>query len=419
MTGTLMLKALIDAADRGVHVRLLLDDIGITGMDRNLAALNEHDCIEIRLFNPFHIRKPKWLSYLYDFKRINRRMHNKSFIADKQAAIVGGRNIGDEYFGAGTGILFADLDVFLAGPVIEQISDDFVKYWDSSSSVRIEEIMPKALPYASTQLREKIHNTQQNSSASTYVKAIKDSDFINQLKDGSFNLEWADIRLISDDPSKALGESKPGDYLTAQMEKSIGKPEKEVILVSSYFVPTEAGVNLFSQMVRRGVDVQILTNSLDANDVKVVHAGYQKRRKALLKAGVKLYELRRQGTDTTFNELAGPFGSSGSSLHAKTFSVDGERVFVGSFNFDPRSANLNTEMGVVIESRNLAEEIRDVFKKRVTDNAYEVQQNNQGDLYWIEYQNSDKIIHHKEPETGLLQRKFIHLLSKLPIEWML
>jgi cardiolipin synthase C len=419
MTGILMLKALSDAADRGVHVRLLLDDNGIAGMDWNLAALNVHKNIEIRVFNPFKIRTPRWLGYLFDFKRINRRMHNKSFTADDQVTIVGGRNIGNEYFGAGTGTLFADLDVLLIGPVVKQISNDFEKYWASTSAVAIEEILPESGEDDFNRLREKMIEAEQSTDAFNYIKAIRDTDFVTQLTEGNLNLEWADIRLISDDPAKALGKSNPGDYLTAQIEKSIGKPKAEVILVSSYFVPTEAGEQLFTELAKRGIEVHILTNSLAATDVKVVHAGYIKRRKSLVKAGIKLYELRRQGTDTEFNELAGPFGSSGSSLHAKTFSVDRKRVFVGSFNFDPRSANLNTEMGVVIESPNLAGEIRDVFDKSVTDNAYEVKLDSKGKLIWIDYQNGNQTIHYKEPETGLLQRKLIYFLSKLPIEWML
>ncbi len=419
LTGTLLFKALLDAADRGVRVRLLLDDNGISGMDKDLAALNLHANIEVRLFNPFSLRTPKWMGFLTNFSLLNRRMHNKSFIADNQAAIVGGRNIGDEYFGAGSGHLFTDLDVLLIGPVVQKISDDFDKYWNSPPSIPVDQIVRKPGKRGYEILIEKTSGIEKDPASSGYVDAIRKSSFVQDLFSGELRMEWAVARLVSDDPAKVLGKSRTDQMLTHQVRRIIGWPKQEVVLVSPYFVPTVAGVEVFKAMAESGVDVRILTNSLDATDVKIVHAGYEKRRVALLKAGIKLYEMKRVVTDSEFQKLAGPLGTSGSSLHAKTFSADRQRIFVGSFNFDPRSVNLNTEMGVVIESTALANDISDIFRSRVPANAYEVRLSKKGKLIWIEKNEGRKIIHNKEPETSFLKLIFIRFLSRLPIEWLL
>lgn len=419
LTGTLMLKKIMDAADRGVRVRLLLDDNGITGMDRDLAALNMNANIEVRIFNPFWPRKPKSLGLITDFRRLNRRMHNKAFIADNRAAIVGGRNIGDEYFGAGSGLMYADLDVLLIGAVVKDISEDFDRYWNSSPSLPIHHIIKKPRGKWHQQLHDKTTAIEKNPDASGYIDSIRDSNFIQDLFNENIRMEWANVHLVSDDPGKVLDKSKSDDLLTHQIQRIIGWPEHQLDLVSPYFVPTKAGVGLFTQMSENGIAVRILTNSLGATDVKVVHAGYEKRRRALLKAGVRLFELKRIIQDSNFQKIAGPFGSSGSSLHAKTFSVDRKKVFVGSINFDPRSFNLNTEMGILIESEVLADEIQQIFEDRVPNYAYEVQIDPNEKLTWHDRSGKETVVHRKEPETGLLMRIYIRILQKLPIEWLL
>lgn len=419
MTGTLLLEELYAAAERGVRVRLLLDDNGTSGLDKELAALALHPLIEIRLFNPFVVRSPKWLGYLTDFSRANRRMHNKSFTADNQASIIGGRNVGDEYFGATEGILFADLDVLSVGPVVRDVSEDFDRYWASESAYPIESIVPPVSEEAPDQLSTTASLIERDSAASAYVDAISESEFIRKLLEGELELEWADVRMVSDDPAKGLGSEEKEGLLRHQLGEILGRPENRVELVSPYFVPTEAGVEAFSALAERGVEVSILTNSLEATDVAAVHAGYAKRRKALLEAGIRLFEMRRLTPDRDRNPSAGPFGSSASSLHAKTFAVDGERMFVGSFNFDPRSFNLNTELGFVIESPTLAHNVHRVFDTAIPLNAYEVRLDEDGDLYWLERVGDGEIRHETEPGTGLLQRAWIFLLSTLPIEWLL
>lgn len=419
ITGTLLLEALHAAADRGVRVRLLIDDNGTSGLDSELAALNTHPNIEVRLFNPFVVRRPKWLGYLTDFSRANRRMHNKSFTADNQASIVGGRNIGDEYFGATEGVLFADLDVLSIGSVVNKVSSDFDRYWASKSSYPVERILPSVDRDRLEHLAATASSVERSPRASAYVTAIRRSDYVRDLQEDNLALEWADVRMVSDDPAKGLGASEAKGLLTYQLEKVIGKPVQDVALVSPYFVPTAAGTKAFSEMAERGVKVRILTNSLAATDVAAVHAGYAKRRQDLLQAGVILYEMRNLPSEAERNKNAGPFGSSGSSLHAKTFSVDGKRVFIGSFNFDPRSANLNTELGFVIDSPTLAQQVGSAFEDKIPVNAYEVRLDDNGQLYWVEQRDGRQVRYDTEPHTSLWKRASVAFLSILPIEWLL
>jgi putative cardiolipin synthase len=218
----------------------------------------------------------------------------------------------------------------------------------------------------------------------------------------------------------SLGTAEPEGLLIHQLAEILGTPERNVELVSPYFVPAADGVDAFARMAKRGVKVRVLTNSLSSTDVAVVHAGYAKRRKDLLQAGIILYEMRLLSpNDNRRNESAGPFGSSGSSLHAKTFAVDQARVFVGSFNFDPRSANLNTELGFVIESAEMARAIQQAFNKAVPENSYQVQLSEGGELYWIEQRDGQHVRHNSEPETGFWGRLSTAFLAILPIEWML
>ncbi|HUH58591.1 MAG TPA: phospholipase D family protein [Candidimonas sp.] len=418
MTGTMLLEALHQAADRGVRVRLLLDDNNTSGLDATLAALSMHPNIEVRLFNPFAVRSPRWVGYLTDFSRLNRRMHNKSFTADNQATIVGGRNIGDEYFGSTDGVLFADLDVLVVGPVVNDVSTDFDLYWASESAYPVELLLPQTSSEELQALADSSSNIEHDPQAKAYVQAIKRSALIQELRAGKLKLHWSRTRMVSDDPAKALGRIPDDKLIMHGIEEIVGDPKSEVLLVSPYFVPGEQGAKAFAAMRGRGVDIRVLTNSLDATDVSAVHAGYAKRRKPLLRAGVKLYELRRLSPDVGRHVSAGPFGSSGSSLHAKTFSVDRSHVFVGSFNFDPRSARLNTELGFIIDSPMLASEIGDAFRTSIPANSYEVRLDGD-DLIWLENHDGKTLRHKTEPGTSIWKRAWVAFLSLLPIDWLL
>lgn len=421
ITGQLLLEALHDAADRGVRVRMLLDDHG-TAMDRELAALHSHPQVEVRLFNPFVLRWPKYAGFLTDFGRLNRRMHNKSFTADNQVTIIGGRNIGDEYFDATEGLIFADLDVLAVGPVVDEVSRDFDRYWASASAYPADLILPAPAADALQQLHAAGESVEQAQAAARYMRAVRDSGFLDALLSGELELEWAVTTMVSDDPAKGLAKAPRKGHLMPQLRAIIGEPQRAVDLVSPYFVPTAAGVDAFAELVRQGIRVRVLTNSLEATDVAVVHAGYAKRRKALLQAGVALFELKDPPGEVERDERGrriGPFGSSGSSLHAKTFAIDGERVFIGSFNFDPRSMNLNTELGFVIESARLAREVSHAFETTIPANAYEVRLSDNGRLYWLERTSEGLRRHDFEPGTDPLKRFGIRFLSILPIEWLL
>ncbi|HDQ41594.1 MAG TPA: phospholipase D family protein [Desulfonatronum sp.] len=419
LTGTLLFEALHKSADRGVRVRLLLDDNNTPGLDMVLAALNAHPNIEVRLFNPFVSRKLRLKDYFFDFSRCNRRMHNKSFTVDNQVTIVGGRNIGDEYFGAAEGMLFADLDILAVGPVVDEVTADFDRYWASESSYPGELIL-KSIPSSTLdQLAETARSAEQSVAAQAYIDALRDTPFIANLLIGNLAMEWTEIRMVSDDPAKGLGRAEPEAMLPEQLREIIGVPTMDMELVSPYFVPTAAGVSAFSALARQGVNIRVLTNSLEATDVAPVHAGYAKWRKDLLAAGVTLYELRRIAPNTRQRKGVGLFVTSGSSLHAKTFSVDKTLVFVGSFNFDPRSTNLNTELGFVIESPALAAKIKGTFDALVPFSAYEVRLAEDGRLYWLEQDKDGTIRHDSEPGVGFWKRTGVRFISLLPIEWLL
>src|ERR1700720_1537138 len=213
MSGTLLFEALRSAADRGVRVRLLLDDNDTSGLDTLLAALNSHPNIEVRLFNPFVIREPRWIGYVTDFFRLNRRMHNKSFTADNQATIVGGRNVGDEYFAATEGVLFVDLDVMAVGPVVTEVSKEFDRYWASGSSYPVECLLPTVDPATIAELTSSARRVERDPAAVGYMNALRNLSFVHEMDQGSLVLDWSATRMISDDPGKGLGLAAPETFL--------------------------------------------------------------------------------------------------------------------------------------------------------------------------------------------------------------
>lgn len=419
MTGTLLFSALRRAANRGVRVRLLLDDNNTSGLDTELAALDAHRNIEVRLFNPFVIRSMRALGFLTDFSRANRRMHNKSFTADSQATVVGGRNVGDEYFGAAGDVLFADLDVMAIGPVVTEVSKNFDLYWNSRSSYAANQLLPPVGEDAIGKLSAAAVRLEHSSRAAAYTHTLRSCAFCTSLMSGNLPMEWAVTRMVSDDPAKGLGRAKPGTLIFDKLREAMGQPAAELNLVSPYFVPTDSGVDAFVAMARKGVRIRVLTNALEATDVPAVHAGYAKHRKSLLEAGVSLYELRRSSPASAARTDLGQAGSSAASLHSKTFSVDRSRVFIGSFNFDPRSARLNTEMGFVIDSPALADRISKAFDHRVPAEAYEVRLDADGRLYWHERRGNTAVRHDVEPGTSFGQRAGVWFMSILPIDWLL
>lgn len=419
ITGNLLLYALHEAAKRNVRIRLLVDDNGTNGLDKKLALLNAEPNVEVRLFNPFPFRSFKPLGFLTDFSRLNRRMHNKSLTIDGQVTVVGGRNIGDEYFGATQDVAFTDLDVMVTGPVVDEVSQDFDRYWNSQSAYPIESLVSTPSEEAGRQLLQEESNTARIPQAQAYVEAIAHSTFVERLLTANVEFHWVPVKMVSDDPDKILGKAEPEAMLMPRLLEILGKPTTSIDLISPYFVPTEHGVEAFSALAEQGVRIRILTNAMEATDVLPVHAGYAQYRVPLLKNGISLFEMRRESDDNSPKEKAGPFGSSGSSLHAKTFAVDGKRTFVGSFNFDPRSAVLNTELGFVIDSEEMAQTLSQSFEHTIPLHAYTLQLHDNDKLLWLRHDASGVHTLSSEPSSTFWKRLYIGFLSLLPIESLL
>lgn len=423
-TGRLLFEEVWRAAERGVRVRMLLDDANTKGLDPTIAVLDAHPNIEIRLFNPFANRGFRLGDLTTDFARVNRRMHNKSFTADNQVAIVGGRNVGDVYYGADTDVGFVDLDVVACGPVVREVSREFDLFWNSESAFPASSVIPSVTRDDAARLLQSLAEAGGEPNAVRYVSAVRDTPLVLQLLEGELQLEWTTARVIHDDPSKVLQPPERTDlHLLPVLEQALGRPMRELDLVSPYFVPGADGTASFVELGKRGVKVRVLTNSLAGTDVRAVHAGYSKYRRELLRGGARLYELKpkaesQRARDDT--ERRGLGDSAATGLHAKTFSVDRSRVFVGSFNLDPRSRSLNTEMGVVIESPTLANMLSGAFDRGITRDAYEVRLAADGrSLEWIDRQGDQEMRYTTEPETGVMRRLWIDFLSILPIEWLL
>lgn len=423
-TGYLLLDELRVAAERGVRVRLLLDDNGIPGLDADLAALDGLPSVEVRLYNPFTLRWPKLLSFGFDFFRLNRRMHNKSFTADGAATIVGGRNVGDIYFAFGPDEHYVDTDVLALGPAAADVSAAFDAYWNSASSFPADMILPEA-PDGMARLRAEVAKAGASDVARAYFTAIRRSPLMRTLMAGPASIEWVAVTVVADDPAKGLGLQGPDglliERLGAILMDEATRPQTSVDLVSAYFVPGRGGTELLSALARRGVAVRVLTNAQEATDVLTVHGFYVAYREDLLAAGVTLGELKADPLVPQQDEtLAALLAGSASSLHSKVFAIDGERVFIGSFNFDPRSARLNTEMGLLIESPAIAAAVTRAVEQVIAREAYAVRLTAAGRLEWVSRaSDGTEIVLETEPNTTWLDRALVGIIGFLPIEWMM
>jgi putative cardiolipin synthase len=420
-TGYLLYEAMWRAAERGVRVRMLLDDANTKGLDETIATLASHPSFEVRLYNPLMQREARLANFVTDFERVNRRMHNKSFTADNQAAIVGGRNVGNEYFGASEETLFTDLDVIAIGPVVREVSAEFDLYWNSASAYPATSIIPAAGADARAKLEAKFAEVRVDPASVTYIKALRETELVQQLLAGRLPMEWANAQVVRDDPAKTLDSSARTDVLLlSELLPAIGQPKTSFDLVSPYFVPGDGGTDALEKLAKSGVQVRVLTNSLAATDVPAVHAGYAKRRCDLLRAGVRLYEFKPTGSEHEKEAESRVGSSSTGQLHAKTFALDRDRIFVGSFNFDQRSAHLNTEMGLVIDSAPLAQRLSTTLDRDLDKTAYEARIAPDGRCpQWIERTASGEVVYDVEPETSAGQRSWIQFLEMLPIEWLL
>jgi phosphatidylserine/phosphatidylglycerophosphate/cardiolipin synthase-like enzyme len=419
-TGNLLFEAVWRAAERGVRVRILLDDANTEGEDNTIAALDAHPNIEIRLYNPLMERSARLMNFVTDFTRVNRRMHNKSFSADNQVTIIGGRNVGNEYFGAGNEVVFADLDVMAIGPVAKEVSKEFDLYWNSASAYPAERILAPSGADAARMLEAKFAAVRADPEATRYIDALRETQLVKELIERNLPLDWADARVVADDPAKTLDTTARKDVLLlTEVLPLMGPPNASFDLVSPYFVPGDEGTAALERLAQRGVKVRVLTNSLAATDVAPVHAGYAKRRCDLLRAGVRLYELKPSAGPEE-KEKKGMGSSSAVQLHAKTSAVDGDRIFVGSFNFDQRSALLNTEMGMVIESPVLARRLSTALDLNAPREAYELRIAADGHCpEWVERTPTGEVRYDVDPGTSASKRAWIQFLEILPIEWLL
>ena len=417
-TGRLLFDALRRAAERGVSVRLQLDDNNTRCMDRLLAALLAHPKIQVRLVNPFPLRWLRTLAFLLDFPRLNRRMHNKSLTADGVATIVGGRNVGDEYFGGGDSTGFADLDVLAVGTIVGAVADSFEQYWRSRGAVPLRRVVPPATRAEVAHLAALGEAARASEAGRAYLDALARSARVQAQRRGEIDLEWTDADLLADPPGKLLRRRESRALLGERLQRVLGSARRELDIVSPYFVPMKMGTEFLVSLARAGIRVRVLTNALEATDVPAVHSGYALRRTDLLRGGVALWELRRTLDSTVTDTRA--FGLSGASLHAKTFAVDRQHIFIGSFNMDPRSVALNTELGLIIHSPRLAGRLADAFVSSAPRSAYEVRLDAHSRPEWIEYgSGGEERVYHREPNVGLLKRAMVRTLQRLPIEWLL
>ena len=422
LTGRHLADALLHAADRGVRVRVLLDDVGVNPNDEVLLALDAHANIEIRLFNPVASRSFRGFNMLTDFSRLNRRMHNKAFIADNQAAILGGRNIGDEYFGAHGEVAFGDLDVLMIGQGVGDTSRSFDRFWNASMSIPVSAVSPGSDdPAALSRLRAEIATFIESQRDSPYVRNAS-AELAEKLTSGVTGAFWGKAHLLFDDPGK-IGRSPENTegHLLPQFANIGAKVQKELLIVSPYFIPGDTGVAWLRNLVNSGVRVTVLTNSLAATDVGAVHAGYSRYRMALLDGGVRLYELK-PGAIEHARESGGKsrFSGSRASLHAKTFVFDRSAVFIGSLNLDPRSVQLNTEIGVICESKPLAEDLAGTIERNLDNIAWRLERvfdtGGNAHIVWVENDTHGVSQLAQEPGVGFWRKFSVWLIGLLPIE---
>ncbi|MCE0556347.1 phospholipase D family protein [Motilimonas sp. E26] len=425
LTGRLIISELLSAADRGVRVRLLLDDLDTSGKDLGIHLLNRHHNIEVRLFNAFANRSIKSFDFLTDLSRVNNRMHNKSFTVDNSFTIVGGRNIGNEYFGAQSHSEFSDLDVLAMGSIVPAVSAMFDRYWNSQLTWQIDAFISPDQISAEQEAQVRADFEQQNSldKNNPYLHAIAQSSQFKLSDEILKKLVWAKADLLADAPDKATaGEIHSQTHITPALLELLNSAASEVLIISPYFVPTDDFVKFLGDLVQRGVSVTIITNSLSSNDVALVHAGYMRYRKALLKQGISLYEFKAILNQQYQNNRSW-IGSSNMSLHTKSFIVDRQWLFVGSFNVDPRSVKHNTEMGVLIDSASLSVQLADQIDTHINQFAYQVElvgkPNSGKRLRWKTTNDSQIIYLDHEPETRFWQRFMIQIQSIFVIESLL
>ena len=419
--GNLLTYQLLRAADRGVRVRMLIDDMYGNQGEPEWVALDAHPQIEVRFFNPWVRGESRGLQFITRLRDVNYRMHSKTYTVDNQATIVGGRNIGDEYFEADPDLAFSDLDALAIGPAAQAVSTEFDEYWSSDESYPAATLIREGTPEDLDELRREREAFFEKHSTSAYVEALHDSPLAKALRENTLQPDWAPVELIHDSSEKKKDDEKwSEELLISQLAPYIKQAREEVVIVSPYFVPGQAASDALCQLSHSGVRVRVLTNSLVSNDVAAVHAGYSKYRQPLLRCGVELWELNerlRLRDQQVFSWLP---GLKKSSLHAKTMVFDRRILFVGSFNFDQRSLHINNEIGLLIENGELAGNAADTFDRNIEAVAFRVTlvKDAQGRerLRWVGMEDGMKVAYDTEPYAGFWLRTAVAAMRLLPIE---
>jgi putative cardiolipin synthase len=406
-SGHLVAGKLLEAADRGVRVRFLIDDIFTSVKDEELTVLDQHPNIEVRLFNPLVRGFGRYASFLRDFKVANRRMHNKSFTVDNLVSIVGGRNIADEYYDIKQDVAFADFDMLCVGPICREISDSFDLYWNNELAIPLE-----AFRKDDRQVSRKVIEDETLASAMKIYSAAVNSEVLEHLRSGQSKLVPGKAKIVADPPEKLVNPKRSGmNVLIESVREAMEAAESEILIITPYFVPGRQGVEFLLQQRERGIDVRVITNSLASTNHGYVHGGYAPRRKALLEGGVKLNEAK---ADSGISRFTGEKQSL--TLHTKLVIIDRELIVVGSLNMDPRSVILNTEIGLFLESPSIAGGISERFIKALPVHSYELDLDERGKVRWT-YSNGEEFLQTgTEPGASMWRRFTSSLVTILPVE---
>ncbi|MGI4859097.1 MAG: phospholipase D family protein [Janthinobacterium lividum] len=432
-TGKLLLEAALRAAQRGVRVRMLLDDMNFKDIDSIMATMNSTPNIEIRVFNPFVTREENGLRRMANvvthLDSLTRRMHNKAMIADNQAAITGGRNVGDEYFDASPTLSFRDIDILSVGPIVPKISDSFDAFWNSEEAYPLKALNNQHFDAADiADVRAKLHAHWDRMSSVTGGPDLDEPPLARQIRTGEMGLTWARASFYTDTPDKIV--TPTDDYTSPPVERLrelSARAKTELLVISPYFVPHKAAVDSLGDMVARGVHVAVLTNSLAATDAPAVQAGYAPARMPLLEKGVELYEFK----PVHGRPKASMTGSkSHASLHAKAYVIDRQILLIGSMNLDPRSAGLNTEMAMEVQSPALAQQVvklfdegtslEESFQVTLADKATLAAMSAAGkatsSLVWTTLENGRTMRYNFDPGAGLWRNLLTGVFFVLPVK---
>jgi putative cardiolipin synthase len=422
-SGRLLTDALIRAASRGVRVRLLLDDGETLPGDERIFAIAGRANVEVRIFNPFayrgHNRLMKGTEYLFNHSRLDYRMHNKLLVADNSIALLGGRNIGDQYFQIDPESQFADDDVFVGGPIVRALSGTFDEFWNSNSTIPAE-----ALPGNTHARHQKGYADKVDKAGFDYRAKLESGEPLAGIIAGRLPLVWADAQVVCDSPEKGRVSGRPGaaSLMYEPVAHAVAQTQSELLIVSPYVVPSKDELHMLEDRLEHKVRIRILTNSLESAPELSAHSGYMHYRTALLKDGVELYEVRsRLGNSRGSGESTKISRFGNYALHAKLYVLDRQRLFIGSMNLDQRSRHLNTEVGLIIDSADLSQEAANRFDAMTRpENSYTVTlpsaPERSAHLVWRTVENGTEVDYTVEPAKHPWQRVEVKVLSLLPLD---